>query len=637
MGKQKRQRGRPHKENPTGLMSVKDFDEIEDSTKGNKESTLQYLYDEIQSCNMEEKLSALHTLETMAWDASIARQIAKDGITKLAGPLLLDSKDMIRAAAAAAFKQIAENGGDQARTNLIDDDIMTPLTALMKQHYSNCLFNSDHKNVKYLRETYIEAVSLLWTLCENNENAINFINEQELVSILIKYLDINIYDMPIIITTIQFLITVIEDNSIAIEQIKSSEENLHDILAKMVAKNAKSSPEAWFARISSISLLTNICAWDDICKSKYFNVFIKTLDEVFSFDNKQLLSSLVSILPHEKNAESKNNRKKVLESKMLLNTQQLALEILMNLESNNDDEDDESLSVDGSEKMEVESNEMEADEASENLKRSLPVHLVEALNHYNIIGKIWEKTVAVDTDSQEILDQTVEGKNVLKQFSVVRQRAYFCLNNILPNFDIDALGGVNNLYSKWLEIGNAVIKEISPNEKELLEAAVHAMRAIVERLNDMQTDVFTQLSEPDFEIILMCDMQTRCADASVRVNMIRILGNVALNLTRNITRTYTMTKKLAEIILNDCSIQTQAWLLAESIDAIMDLFADDETDRLAADIHLVERLRSLVPIFRNKVKQQKKELKDRMDTVRIVNSNIARFIQYKTERVRKLR
>jgi len=47
MGKQKRQRQKPHKENPTGLLSVKDFEESEEVMKDNKEKALQNIYGEV--------------------------------------------------------------------------------------------------------------------------------------------------------------------------------------------------------------------------------------------------------------------------------------------------------------------------------------------------------------------------------------------------------------------------------------------------------------------------------------------------------------------------------------------------------------------------------------------------------------
>lgn len=78
-------------------------------------------------------MSALHTLETMAWDPLMAEHIVKDGIVKIIGPLLLHSNAAVRASAASTLKQIADNGGANTITNLIKDDIMTPLSALLKQ------------------------------------------------------------------------------------------------------------------------------------------------------------------------------------------------------------------------------------------------------------------------------------------------------------------------------------------------------------------------------------------------------------------------------------------------------------------------------------------------------------------------
>lgn len=63
----------------------------------------------------------------------MAKQIAKDGIAKIIGPLLMDCNAAIRANAAHTLREIAENGGEDAYTDLIKDDIMTPLIALLKQ------------------------------------------------------------------------------------------------------------------------------------------------------------------------------------------------------------------------------------------------------------------------------------------------------------------------------------------------------------------------------------------------------------------------------------------------------------------------------------------------------------------------
>lgn len=41
--------------------------------------------------------------------------------------------------------------------------------------------------------------------------------------------------------------------------------------------------------------------------------------------------------------------------------------------------------------------------------------------------------------------------------------------------------------------------------------------------------------------------------------------------------------------------------MCEALDAVMDMFAEDETDSLARDIQLVQKLEPLVPVLSNKV------------------------------------
>ena len=81
---------------------------------------------------MEDKLSGLQNLESMSHEASMAVKIAKDNIAKIIGPFLVDENKLVRAATASTLRNIADNGGEDAYLSLLKDDIMTPLTALIK-------------------------------------------------------------------------------------------------------------------------------------------------------------------------------------------------------------------------------------------------------------------------------------------------------------------------------------------------------------------------------------------------------------------------------------------------------------------------------------------------------------------------
>lgn len=84
-----------------------------------------------------------------------------------------------------------------------------------------------------------------------------------------------------------------------------------------------------------------------------------------------------------------------------------------------------------------------------------------------------------------------------------------------------------------MEVGKVIVEDIKPSNLELLDAAIFVMRAITERLTCIQADVFIQFNEANFQLILNNEIQTRDTNESIRVNMMRILGTLALNLTKS--------------------------------------------------------------------------------------------------------
>jgi len=54
-------------------------------------------------------------------------------------------------------------------------------------------------------------------------------------------------------------------------------------------------------------------------------------------------------------------------------------------------------------------------------------------------------------------------------------------------------------------------------------------------------------------------------------------------------------------LLDIAKTETRVWVIAESIDAIMDIYTEDEIDHIAADIELIPKLLSIMPNFKTKV------------------------------------
>ncbi|XP_076755593.1 HEAT repeat-containing protein 3 [Xylocopa sonorina] len=634
MGKQKRERRRPHKENPTGLPSVRDFEatEIENSANEDKENALHRVYEDIQSVNVEEKLSGLQTIESMSCDSALAIKIANDGIAKLIGPLLIDKNVLVRASSATALRFIADNGGTEAHASLLKDDIMTPLCTLLKQYYTDWQpkADQDKKGRADEQEAFIQAVTLLWTLCEHNEQAVKCCNEEDLVPVLIKFFDVATYGIDIVTVVVQCLLSLSEDNIVAIKHLKNCEDTLIQFL--YMETNDTNLSEVVCLKTAISGLLINLTdcignnALNTVCK------VISVLSDTLSIDCKQILSSLVSILPHEKNAFSSSAKKKVQENRRILGAQQQALEILANLCSEDQENVNESDLDDSDIEAEV-TDDVCMDDKLYKTIFSLPLEIVEVFNNCNIVKKVWDKTKAVDKDTREILEQNVEGRSVLKQMHTLNCRAYLCLNNLMMNLEIDALGGVENIYRMWMEMGKVVFKDAKSNDIELLESATAAMRADIQKLSEVKANIFSRLTLVD--ILPMLNGERQCSNANVQVNLIRMLGNLALILTNNDTpEARELIKHISSFLLDTSTSEPKVWIIAESLDAIMDIYAEDDSDELASEIKLLEKLRTLIPQFKNKIRQQKKTLGDNIAVVSTVNANITRFIKYKEKRIK---
>lgn len=90
---------------------------------------------------------------------------------------------------------------------------------------------------------------------------------------------------------------------------------------------------------------------------------------------------------------------------------------------------------------------------------------------------------------------------------------------------------IHFIYRKWLEIGTIAFKDVTSTNIELLEAATAAMRAILQQLTEIRANVFKQLTIDDFQPMLNGVRQ--CSNASVRVNLIRMLCNLVQILMNN--------------------------------------------------------------------------------------------------------
>jgi hypothetical protein len=61
-------------------------------------------------------------------------------------------------------------------------------------------------------------------------------------------------------------------------------------------------------------------------------------------------------------------------------------------------------------------------------------------------------------------------------------------------------------------------------------------------------------------------------------------------------------QNIGKFLLDVCNRESELWVAIEAVDTIMDVFGEDETDNAAAHINLVEKLQTLLPSLKHKVR-----------------------------------
>lgn len=179
------------------------------------------------------------------------------------------------------------------------------------------------------------------------------------------------------------------------------------------------------------------------------------------------------------------------------------------------------------------------------------------------------------------------------------------------------LGGPSAIYSVWLDLGQQVFQ--GTQNTDILEASTSLMRASLEHLK-LSPDLFKQMSDSDLQ--LMLNGVQVCEEPEIRANWLRMLGMLGGLLPE------TLVKVIIVFILETTAKEDDVWTISEAVDALMDMFSDNDWTQIAYDLNLVQKSRELEKLLKNKLRQQKRELGERYPAVCTVRTNLGRFAKY---------
>lgn len=647
MGKAKKSKPHKAKVNPTGLVDVNALVEQE-LANGKSDSPIQAIVDQLQSASTEEKICGLQTLATICQNDVNIGAVVESDIVRIAASLLMDSDWSVRHATAGAFRNLSVQSVEICEY-MVDQDVLTPLLALLNCYATSAGWKptfdknlTDQMDEK--SDTFLQAVNLLWNLCESTSVALDSFNQSHLLESFVKCLDVAVYGKEIGVAVAQCLLVISEDNAAAWRILSNFGNELSSLLA------LEGDYPSVLLRTVAAGVIANVPA----LSATYLSQLIQALSKTLEVNHRAALNSVTSSLPlltqkdvadlevtddnqmeQESPEQSFQRRRRadmpsevemeVRNVGWLLQAQRIAAEILTNICSTEEDEWQEDMDEDNlSEAESVHDYETNGANTSVQNTDKLPVEVLEAIKSLGLVEKLWQKAQPVAENVAQILAEN--DKNLLKRVNNLRASSMLCLHNLCNNISADDLGGAEGIYQVWLELGQQVFQ--GHQNPKLLEASTSLMRATLEHLRK-NPELFKQMTESDLQ--LMLNGVTECQDAEIRANWLRMLGILGCLLPEPLI------KLIIDFILTTCLAEQDLWTVSEAMDSMMDIFADNDWNQIVHDLGMVAKCKQLDQRMKSKLKQSKREMNERYPAVSTVRTNLARFCKYLETEMKKFK
>ncbi|CAL9702046.1 unnamed protein product [Knipowitschia caucasica] len=649
--------------------SVEDYDE--------ESCPAAELLDNLQSPSADVRELACASISRVVQQSqTISGFLQRDAVRRL-GPMLLDSSVAVRETATGALRNLSACGGQEVCDDMVKHDIMTPLTALLRECCSgldSCATSMEKKNTgNPVERVANEAVNLLWNLCESNTQALSIFNKAGLLDVVVQCLEKYPHNVELAVSAAHCLHIVTEDNpellcSInsailgALENVllSSHESMAHTLLRALTAGtlwNVKSN----FPAAHQAHILNTVVATLSRCLDIDAGVLIPKLRQeenchltppfVDGVEDETMKDLFVDEMGEGEVPNPKKNGKatkmdndvsdllpeagnELREAVALLTAQQTSLEIIVNMCCSDDPSDDEWEESSSSDESELGPDGLCDGVSSLMSPLCLSAEVHEALINHHIPQKVLKKTEFPRPEAIDVCHQNLEWKSIIKRLERVQTRALTCLHSILSTMDLESLGGEAALQEAAQHLSSLVFgRSELPNNAEFLEAVTSALRSLLQTIASKR---IPQCMTPQ-QLISLSETASRCDVVSVRVNAVAILGITGSMLSKEKGSTETI-QMIGSALLLIATKDTDLVVNGEALDALFDVFADgDEAEMAAKNIQLLPALKTLQPVFKAKIRKEGrgKYAPQQLCVLDNVKTNLRRFISYLEKVVKK--
>ncbi|XP_067451244.1 HEAT repeat-containing protein 3 [Thunnus thynnus] len=680
MGKSKTTKFKRPQFNTVGLPAnaVKEVDaEEEDHDDDDDGCPAAELLEKLQSPSADVREFACASISRVVQQSqTIPGFLQRDAVRRL-GPMLLDSSLSVRETATGALRNLSACGGQEVCEDMVKHDVMTPLTALLRESCAGfdgaAVQMNDQKNA--VEDVANEAVNLLWNLCESSNQALTVFNKSGLLDVVIQCLDRHPHNVELAISAAHCLHTVTEDNPEllcsmntavlgALETVLLSSQPgmAHTLLRTLAAGtlwNVKGSlPAARQAQTLSAAVATlsqcldldagtlipelrqaeearhsNAPAVTDMDDQAAGELAVEEMDDDEEAP-KHKRNGKAARVDNDFSDLLPRGKEELREAMALLTAQQTSLEIIVNMCCSDDPSDDEWEETSSSDESE-----MGADGLCDGVSNlmsplCLSAEVHGALINHSIPEKVLKKTQFPKQEAMDVCHQNPSWKSLIKKMQRVQSRALTCLHSILSTMDAESLGGAAALQGAAQHLSTLVFGTAElPKDEEFLEAVISAMRSLLQMIASKN---IPQHMTPQ-QLMSLSEAATRCEVVSVRVNAVAILGITGSTLAKEKGTAETL-QLIGNALLQIATRDVDLVVSGEALDALFDVFADgDEAETAAKNIQLLPALKALQPVFKAKIRKEGrgKYSPQQLCVLDNIKINLRRFIGYLEKVVKK--
>ncbi|XP_064868105.1 HEAT repeat-containing protein 3 isoform X3 [Oncorhynchus nerka] len=605
--------------------------------------------------------------------------LQRDAVRRL-GPLMLDRSLAVRETATGALRNLSACGGHEVCEDMVKQDVMTPLTALLREccagfETNDALSLKGQKNT--VEDVANEAVNLLWNLCESSSQALSMFNKAGILDVILQCLERHTHNIKLALSAAHCLHTVTEDNA---ELLCSMNNAVLGTLERVLLSSQADMAHTLLRTLAAGSVWNLKSSLPTARQAQTLNALMATLSQCLELDAGTLIPQLrqaevarsataseagdmedhqaaagnmaVEEMDEEEGVGPRTNRKatkidkdfsdllprgkeELREATALLTAQQTSLEIIVNMCCSDDPSDDEWEEASSSDESEMCPDGLSEGNTSLLSPLCLSAEVHGALINHNIPEKVLKKTQFPSSEAMDICRHNPTWKMLMKKMHRVQYRALTCLHNMLSTMDAESLGGAAALQAVAQHLSTLVFSapEI-PKEEEFLEAVTSAMRSLLQIIAYMK---IPQCMTPQ-QLMSLSEAATCCDVVSVRVNALAILGITGSTLAKE-KRTAETLQMIGNALLKVATKDANLVVCGEALDALFDVFADgDEAERAAENINLLSALKALQPVFKAKIRKEGKgkyspEQLCVLDNIKV---NLRRFIGYLEAVVKKM-